>query len=471
MDLEALAERVTERLWLLRLDQVKEVCDGNKVPTGNVPTKRALIKKCNESIDAVIDNEEEEVAKRYMCSLLSFMEAQIEREKEENVGGHKHVTDLSQAENDVANELDLHQSYPEGHTVNTVMEKIKRNEGEAGLNRPVEQQPFIGLAPEVTVRRDFKIGGQIGESGQKDKLSYTNLMHQVDRGLRKGHGEAEIIEAVIKAISPGLSLRNMLEIKRDLTLSQLKIILKGHFKEDSSTDLYYKLVNITQNANESPQAFLFRAIELKEKLLCSCEEGGEYFSTEHIQKKFLRSVGTGLISDHIKFQLRPYLDESKISDEMLINKMNEAAADEIERLNKQKKNTGGKVAKVQQLCSEIQAHSGRRDEMITKVSVHEPSSDIVRRKCREAPAVEGRREPELYEMVRLLREEVAELRKGQNNPSEGMIKGRASYRKGCRACQEKGEVDRCEHCFRCGVIGHAARGCRAPKNLAEGGAM
>ncbi|KAK3505979.1 hypothetical protein QTP70_002191 [Hemibagrus guttatus] len=340
MDLEALAERVTERLWLLRLDQVKEVCDGNKVPTGNVLTKRALIKKCTESIDAVIDNEEEEVAKRYMCSLLSFIEAQIEREKEENLGGHTHVTDLSQAENDVANELDLHQSYPEGHAVNTVMEKIKRNESEAGLNRPIEQQPFIGLAPEVTVRRDFKICGQIGESGQKDKLSYTNLMHQVDRGLRKGHGEAEIIEAVIKAISPGLSLRNMLEIKRDLTLSQLKIILKGHFKEDSSTDLYYKLVNITQNANESPQAFLFRAIELKEKLLCSCEEGGEYFSTEHIQKKFLRSVGTGLISDHIKFQLRPYLDDSKFSDEMLINKMNEAAGDEIEKLNKQKKNTG-----------------------------------------------------------------------------------------------------------------------------------
>lgn len=208
------------------------------------------------------------------------------------------------------------------------------------------------MAPEVTVRRDFKVCGQIGESGQKDKLSFTNLMHQVDKGLRRGHSEAEIIEAVIKAISPGLSLRNMLEIKRDLTLSQLKTILKGHFKEDSSTDLYYKLLNITQSTNESPQAFLFRAIEIKEKLLRTCEEGGEYFSTDHIQKKFLRSVGTGLISDHIKFQMRPYLDDSKISDEMLINKMNEAAGDETERLNKQKKNTGSKVENIHKLCPE-----------------------------------------------------------------------------------------------------------------------
>lgn len=46
------------------------------------------------------------------------------------------------------------------------------------------------------------------------------------------------------------------------------------------------------------------------------EGGGEYFSIEHNQKKFLCSVGTGLISDHIKFQLRPYLDDSKISDEI-----------------------------------------------------------------------------------------------------------------------------------------------------------
>lgn len=62
-------------------------------------------------------------------------------------------------------------------------------------------------------------------------------------------------------------------------------------------------------------------------LLRACEEGGECFSTEYIQKKFLRSVSTGLISDHIKFQLRPYLDDTEILDEMLINKMNEAAND------------------------------------------------------------------------------------------------------------------------------------------------
>ncbi len=43
----------------------------------------------------------------------------------------------------------------------------------------------VNRLSEVTIRRDFKICGQIGEKGQKDKLSYTNLMHQIDRGLIK----------------------------------------------------------------------------------------------------------------------------------------------------------------------------------------------------------------------------------------------------------------------------------------------
>lgn len=60
----------------------------------------------------------------------------------------------------------------------------------------------VNWLPEVTIRRDFKICSQIGEKGQQDKLSYTNLMHQMDRGLVKGHSEAEVMEAVI----------NMLEI-------------------------------------------------------------------------------------------------------------------------------------------------------------------------------------------------------------------------------------------------------------------
>lgn len=68
------------------------------------------------------------------------------------------------------------------------------------------------------------------------KLGKGGLVHQIEMGLKRNHSEAEIIKAVVRAISPGLSLRDMLGIKTDRTLSQLRTILKGHYKEDSSTN-------------------------------------------------------------------------------------------------------------------------------------------------------------------------------------------------------------------------------------------
>lgn len=102
-----------------------------------------------------------------------------------------------------------------------------------------------------------------------------------------------LVKAVVRAISPGLYLRDMLEIKADLTLSQLQTILKGHFKEHSLVDLYHRLINVTQDNHESPQNFLFRAIELKERLLVSSREPGteEQYRPDLIQKKLLRAIG------------------------------------------------------------------------------------------------------------------------------------------------------------------------------------
>ncbi len=71
--------------------------------------------------------------------------------------------------------------------------------------------------------------------GRLEKLiRKTNQINQIESEQCKGHSEAEIIETVIRAVSPGLHLREMLEIKRGLLLPTLKTILRGHFKVDSS---------------------------------------------------------------------------------------------------------------------------------------------------------------------------------------------------------------------------------------------
>lgn len=86
--------------------------------------------------------------------------------------------------------------------------------------------------------REFKISGQIGDPGQKDKLNFSSLAHQIEQGISKEVPELEIIDAVIWAIAPGLQLRSYLEGKTNLTLPTLRRILRFHYQEKGATELY-----------------------------------------------------------------------------------------------------------------------------------------------------------------------------------------------------------------------------------------
>lgn len=78
--------------------------------------------------------------------------------------------------------------------------------------------------------------------------------------------------------------------------------------------------------------------ELREKLLWKSGEeiDGEQFSPELIQRKFLRSLETGLLSDAVKFQIKP-IDDPNVADVVLIEKLGEAAILELERQTKLRK--------------------------------------------------------------------------------------------------------------------------------------
>ena len=45
---------------------------------------------------------------------------------------------------------------------------------------------------------------------QKDRLSFSSLIHQIENGLNNDYTEDKIKKAVIKAINPALSLRSYL---------------------------------------------------------------------------------------------------------------------------------------------------------------------------------------------------------------------------------------------------------------------
>ena len=290
--------------------------------------------------------------------------------------------------------------------------------------------------------------------------------------MKKGYSEVEIIEAVVRAVSPGLHLRDLLEIKRGLTLPTLKTILKGHYKVDSSADLLHRLMNISQDPKESAQNFLFRAIELREKLTWKSgdEEEGEQFSTDLIQRKFLRSLETGLICDAVKYQLKPYLGNPRVTDETLIERINEAASLEQERQNKLRKTAAWKQPKLNEIHTEHISHSHlpSQGETGTKDAVavgREGVPPAVKKKQGKGKELEG----DPSKSIEDLKAEVLEIKKmfletmeaaRSQHQANTRPPSAVKWTKGCKACQEANVGESCSHCYRCGQEGHLSRGCR-----------
>ena len=114
--------------------------------------------------------------------------------------------------------------------------------------------------------------------------------------MEQKYKEHEIVDGVIRAISPGLVLRSYLESFQDLSLDRLQKILRSHYGVKNTTELYQGQASICQSGKETPQAFLMRALDLRQKILSASQEGEDAlkYDAEHIKQLFCRTVETGL---------------------------------------------------------------------------------------------------------------------------------------------------------------------------------
>ncbi|XP_078798076.1 uncharacterized protein LOC111946953 isoform X1 [Oryzias latipes] len=472
MELEQLQDKLSEALVQLQPEQLQKVCSFAKIDPGLLSKKHTLIRLISEEVEKIVESEEEDTTCAFLLKLISYaneakpatLQPSPPPQLQTADTSHDHAEALLSLQKQYAV---LQESFVEStKRIEAEMAKLTmRGAGQAQSHPSLTQHvvPPAPTLPEVSIRKEFRINGQIGERGQKDKLSYSNLIHQIDMGLKKNHSEADIIEAVVRAVSPGLSLRDMLEIKSDLTLSQLRTILRGHYKEDSSTDLYNCLINLTQECNESPQNFLFRAIELKERLLLASKEPGaeEQYSPELIQRKFLRAVETGLLSADIKYQLKRYLEDPAVTDEHLIAKINAAASLEWERKQKFKKHV--REPRVKEVRVEAQAGP---ETAVASVSSR-PCPTMTKGKTPEMPNA-TRTESELLDMVTQLKGEMEEIKKAIRESPRAPFHFRTNRKRGCKSCQAANNGEQCDHCFKCGRSGHLSRDCRSGKTQGKG---
>lgn len=344
--------------------------------------------------------------------------------------------------------------------------------------------------------REFRIAGQIGEPGQKDRLTFSSLAHQIETGLNKKVPEYEIVHAVIKAIAPGMQLRSYLEGKADLTLPVLRRILRSHYQEKGATELYKQLTAEAQNGKETPQNFLFRVLDLRQKILFASQEAesGLRYDPILVQNMFLHSVLTGLQNDNIRNDMKPYLQQADVNDEVLLEKLNIACMTETERQNKRREIPPQRSVGVHSAqCTEAQAVSEKKKE--TPENKTKPNLLDELKEIKADIAV-----------LKNLSTEVCQIRDSIQHPQMALTQnlstpgidtrqfeyiptgfwrdggrgrgGTAQFQQGyapqryplpstrgrtrrCLGCQRSGTDDICMHCYACGSNEHYFAGCRA----------
>ncbi|XP_033182193.1 uncharacterized protein LOC117152945 [Anabas testudineus] len=512
-EIENLQFEIKGALFQLTADQLMQISDFLEISG----TSRARIagKTCNALVSYIIRHVEREELSELedegMSELLSLMDM-IKTLQDPNKTNMQENTKNRDEQEKLKSELEqlkfmVQQKEMEMHKL-TNREYMTSNQ-----TIPVCTTPSSASSP--SWRKDYKISGQIGEPGQKDRLTFSSLARQIENGLSKGYPESEIVDAVIRAIVPGLQLRSYLEGKSDLSLPTLRRILRSHYQERSATELYKQLTTEAQGNKETPQNFLIRAMDLRQKILFASQEAESSLKYDPalVQSMFMHTILTGLQNDNIKTDLQPYLLQPATSDELLLERLNMACANEKERQDKKRQTAPQRHPAVHA----IQSSDLNGDKKLTSKQTITMLTPDVLSDLKEIKAD--------IVLLKDLKAEVSQIRESIQQPETGpkphppigkeidnqaahhqhyfrpqfmawdqgppafhqsggappgyqavggpRVTGTAQFqqrfapqrypmprgRPKCFACQQRGE-EYCQHCFRCGSSEHFRAGCR-----------
>ncbi|KAL1249451.1 hypothetical protein QQF64_020456 [Cirrhinus molitorella] len=163
--------------------------------------------------------------------------------------------------------------------------------------------------------------------------------------------------------------------KPDSTYTQTSSALSTSKKKCNRT-LYKQLTSECQGNKETPQNFLMRVLDLRQKILFASQEAesGLKYDPALVQSMFLHAVLTGLLSDSIKVDMQPFLLDTKTTDETLLEKLNIACANEVERQKKRKTS----VQHATTIVHAVQSNGETTDKKLCAVqSVPKSSSNVL----------------------------------------------------------------------------------------------
>ena len=234
-NVDELAQIVDERICVQTLETLREL--GNMVGLQKKDVEAANRRNLKRWIRNIVEEKvddgdaEDEAKKKYLLDMLKSLENLTIND----VSGSNADESESAATNNT-NKMDTREKY-----VMPALEDTDDGESNVSLLRE------LGILKKTSLlRKEFKIKSQIGEVVQGDKISYVSFMHQINEPKSSGYDEEDIINSVIRAMTPNLTLRNVLETTPHLSLKKLVQYLEAHFDKRSATNFCSKFTSMTQ---------------------------------------------------------------------------------------------------------------------------------------------------------------------------------------------------------------------------------
>ena len=237
----------------------------------------------------------------------------------------------------------------EEETVSDTRQKVRKNEKRRGDSSGSVSALISGVR-----LKDFKFDGQVGYPGEKGKLDFTGVMHNINMAQKRKFPPEEICYAAIRAIVPGHPTRTYLEGEEDLSIDKIIAAFRSHFLQEDVTDLYNRMTHASQGTGARDTAYTFIAsmFGLRNEINSLCRNKhitGTKYAPRLVQSEMQKAIYSGLRDQCIRQDLKMLLRQDNLPDDVLLAGVTDAMSSKRahdERMNEQEVKQGkkGKVS-------------------------------------------------------------------------------------------------------------------------------
>ncbi len=330
--------------------------------------------------------------------------------------------------------------------------------GESGTMDHTKAAMSTLLGVSSALRKDFRITGHISaDSTVKDRITYVNVLKQIEEGKQKKYTEKEILLGIQKAIpAQESSLRSYLEITPDLDLEKVLEFIRMMYHEKTPTELYQELVQLKQKKGEEASEFLVRAMEIRGKIVFVAKDANEIqYTASMVQAMFLRTIESGMVEEVLNM-IRPVLVIPGVTDVKLMQTVTEA-----ESMLKLRESKGTEEKKAVNSVEVVDYQKQLMDKVLKMMDEFEKMRKRLDRYENERQQQhqqqinnqQQQQQQQIHQPQQLQQPGIADPGRNQNRGNRNV----RPYRR-CESCTTSNAIE-CKHCWKCGNGDHKSYQC------------